>query len=40
MDVAVAPGAHEVVFMHPDKGRRSRSVRVEPGARRSVAVRF
>jgi hypothetical protein len=40
MGVAVAPGAHEVVFMHPDKGRRSRSVHVEPGARRSVAVRF
>jgi hypothetical protein len=40
LDVSVAPGTHEVVFMHPEKGRRARSVSVEAGARQSVAVRF
>jgi hypothetical protein len=40
LQVPVTPGAHEIVFMHPDKGRRARSVNVEAGARQSVAVRF
>lgn len=40
LQVAVTPGAHEIVFMHPEMGRRARSVNVGAGARQSVAVRF
>jgi hypothetical protein len=38
--VRVSPGAHSVLFVHPELGRKQRSANVEAGARRSIAVAF
>jgi hypothetical protein len=38
--VSVSPGAHSVIFVHPEHGRKAASVSVEPGASRGVSVRF
>lgn len=40
MNVAVKPGPHVVVFVHPEQGRRAQSVVTEAGATQTVAVRF
>ena len=38
--VAVSPGNHTVIFVHPQKGRRALSVSVKPGKTVVAAVRF
>lgn len=40
LNVAVKPGAHMVVFVHPEHGRRARAVTIDAGARQTVAMRF
>ncbi|MBW2523021.1 MAG: hypothetical protein JRI23_02540 [Deltaproteobacteria bacterium] len=39
-DVQVAPGQHTVIFIHPEKGRKARSVAVKPGETKVVTVKF
>jgi hypothetical protein len=38
--VHVAPGAHSVVFIHPEKGRKASGTTVKAGGTATVAVRF
>jgi serine/threonine-protein kinase len=38
--VAVAPGAHTVIFVHPEHGRKAKSVNVEAGKTAAAIVRF
>ena len=38
--VHVAPGAHSVVFIHPEKGRKAAGASVKAGGSATVAVRF
>jgi hypothetical protein len=38
--LSVSPGAHTIVFIHPESGRKVQSTTVEPGATRNVGVRF
>ncbi len=40
MGIRVGPGVHTVVFNHPELGRKVTSVSVNPGATKTVAVRF
>lgn len=40
LNVPVSAGSHSVVFVHPKKGRKSASVSVPKGGRKTVAVRF
>jgi serine/threonine-protein kinase len=40
MGVAVSAGAHNVVFVHPERGRKAVQVDVDAGAKRTVSVRF
>ncbi len=38
--VSVTPGSHSVVFIHPEKGRKTAGVTVKPGQSTGVGVRF
>lgn len=38
--ISVPAGSHSVVFIHPEKGRKSAGVTVKPGQRTGVGVRF
>jgi serine/threonine-protein kinase len=40
MGIRVSPGAHQVVFIHPELGRKPVQVDVDEGAKRTVSVRF
>ncbi|MCC6663439.1 MAG: PEGA domain-containing protein [Polyangiaceae bacterium] len=40
VNVPVKPGAHVVVFVHPEHGRRARAVMVDAGSRQTVAMRL
>jgi hypothetical protein len=40
MGVQVSPGSHNVVFVHPERGRKPIQVDVDAGAKRTVSVRF
>lgn len=40
LNVPVKAGAHVVVFVHPEQGRRARAVMLEPGSHQTVAMRF
>ena len=40
MGVQVSAGAHNVVFVNPERGRKSVHVDVDEGAKRTVSVRF
>jgi hypothetical protein len=40
MGLAVSPGPHSVVFIHPEHGRKATGVNVEPGKTATAAVRF
>jgi serine/threonine-protein kinase len=39
-NIAVEPGSHTIVFVHPELGRKITSATVEAGGRKTVAVRF
>jgi hypothetical protein len=38
--VAVSPGLHTVMFVHPELGRKVQTVTVKPGGTATAAVRF
>jgi serine/threonine-protein kinase len=38
--LSVSAGSHNIVFVHPEKGRKRRSAKVASGASKTVAVRF
>jgi hypothetical protein len=38
--VSVSPGAHTVIFVHPEHGRKAKSVNVEAGKATAAIVRF
>lgn len=40
MGVAVSPGPHDVLFVHPERGRKAVQVDVDAGRKRTVSVRF
>ncbi len=40
MGLAVSPGPHSVVFIHPEHGRKATGVKVEAGKTSTAAVRF
>jgi hypothetical protein len=40
MGLAVSPGPHTIVFVHPEQGRKATSVKVEAGKTATAAVRF
>lgn len=40
MNLSVSPGSHTVVFVHPQHGRKVRTVTVKPGQTATAAVRF
>jgi serine/threonine-protein kinase len=40
MGVSVSPGSHNVLFVHPERGRKAVHVAVDAGVKRTVSVRF
>jgi serine/threonine-protein kinase len=38
--VSVSPGTHTVIFVHPEQGRKAKSVTVEAGKTATAVVRF
>jgi serine/threonine-protein kinase len=40
VNVSVSPGAHTVIFVHPEHGRKAKSVTVEAGKTAAAIVRF
>ncbi|HEX2734791.1 MAG TPA: carboxypeptidase regulatory-like domain-containing protein [Polyangiaceae bacterium] len=40
LGASIAPGPHTVVFVHPERGKRSKGVKLAPGQSKMLSVRF